>query len=327
MRYAFCLLSSVVERVAFNHVVVGSIPSGGIIFIHSIIRLKMALLQAFRSRFTHPDAIKALAGVTRRTQYVAGDATLVVLGPVGAEGSGAAERAAPAYRIAIERANKLLRFWRITKPCTFVLLPCDIPRCWPTNGQLLTATHINGGFTQRGDTKIYIFRKEEYAKVMLHEALHHTAVHVDVPPATEQWLRTRLRIHPQTTFLVNEGIVEAAATLFHAMFEAAGVGAALQASVEAQRAHAFRLAARLQAYQDRFYPLWKEDTNAYAYIVVRALCLVHVDEFVALLNRLREGRPVAADEWLAFFKSAAEGWDEQRPRVVPHVGNSLRLTV
>lgn len=285
---------------------------------------RAAYVAEYASRFTHPVAKAAVGRVRYREVYREARAQLVVLREAARRGRGEALRAS------LRAAQRLLAAWGVTGAVTFVLLPCDIPRTWPVGGERMAPAHINGGFTVRelahanvGFT-IYLFRREECAKVMLHEALHHTRAHVDVPAPVTAWLRAAFRIHPDTPLLVTEGIVEAAATVANAVEAAKAAGRPVAQYLAAERAHAFALARRLLAYQARFFPQWQEDTNAYAYIVVRALCFVHMQRFIELLARLKAGLAVSAAEWLAFFQDAWDAWGRGGTRASR--GASLRLT-
>lgn len=49
----------------------------------------------------------------------------------------------------------------------------EAPRCFPKDGELLAAEHLNGGYTTICSTRgIFIYRLEEATRVLIHELLH-----------------------------------------------------------------------------------------------------------------------------------------------------------
>ena len=246
-------------------------------------------------------------------------------------------RAAPALaarvRRAARRVRQLLAEWGQPRlAMAYTVVPRAAPRRWPTHGAQVAAQHINGGFTYRGggasETKvIYILRKEEYPKVMLHEALHHTRAHAAVAPAAVSFLRATYAIHPGTPLLAEEGIIEAAATLAQARFVADACGLAADSVLERERLWAVQQARRLLCYQAHYYPQWQETTNAFAYLVVRALCLTQPRAFLAALQQLKAGAPV---DWTAFFQrahsAAHASWQKDCRGARPPTG-SMRMTL
>jgi hypothetical protein len=217
----------------------------------------------------------------------------------------------------------LLRRWRADLDLHYTILPDGSPRRWPVAGARVGHTHINGGLTYRDGSEVFIFRKEEFPKVMLHEALHHTRAHAETGAGVAAWLRRTYRVASQTPLRVEEGIVEAVATLAQA---AAVADEGLHAGdvEERERQWAFAQARRLLAYQKKYFAEWQEDTNAFAYLVVRALCLTDVARFRRAVRLLRDGRPV---DWAAFFQAAhataAASWQRSPTRPIA----SMRMTV
>jgi len=268
------------------------------------------------TEFTHPAVPAAIALATSALEFNVKPVKLVML-VADATDEADAEAAAA-------RAKQLLALWgEPDLPLTFVCVPCDSPRMWPKDGARVGPANINGGFTRRSGSMVYIYRREEFPKVMLHEALHHTRCHVTAPlDVATAWIRRAFNIDPRTTLLLNEGIIEGAATLFHVILGSTDI----VKRVEDERQWAFAQARRLLDYQRRFFHSWQEDTNAFSYLVVRALCFVHLDKFIVLLNRLRaDVHPPTADNWLDFFKSATATWNQMH--IAPSTSPSMRMTV
>jgi hypothetical protein len=83
------------------------------------------------------------------------------------------------------------------------------------NNNLLSYLHVNSGFTYLNRNNIYIVRKEEFPKVLLHEILHHNQyIHSTFKQNNIQRLKKHFNII-NNDFDPNETIVEFWATIIH----------------------------------------------------------------------------------------------------------------
>jgi len=198
----------------------------------------------------------------------------------------------------------------IGKNIVFWFIPCKSTRWFPQRGQV-EPKHINGGFTtvvnsnnQPMTANIYIYRLEEFPKVMLHEIMHHTVV-----DSHSQWklediehLKKICNIHHSTIFIPNEAIVETWAVLLHTMFVSIDLNMNYIACLEKEKYWSNLQMARLLDYQFHHdhYPKaeWKETSNSYCYIVLKNLLLQNapqllntqgnITRIVTLLNELTQ---------------------------------------
>lgn len=206
----------------------------------------------------------------------------------------------------VRRIVATIALFDIRKRFVFWLVPCPSNRSFPSRGQVMPK-HINGGFTYvhsdmvSGDAEvvngvtevpevnIYIYRLEEFPKVMLHETLHHSRIDTH-----QQWaiseidaLKKHYNIHHSTIFLPNEAIVEAWAVIMHTAFLAIEFHMPFdtlwQKELEWMRLQASRLIAYQYRGSSQHHPhrMWRETTNSYCYIVLKALLLERASEFVA----------------------------------------------
>jgi hypothetical protein len=165
---------------------------------------------------------------------------------------------------------------------TMWLIPAPVPRAFPKKGEEFAAQHINGGYTYVSHPTIYIFREEELPKVLLHELLHNTIL--DTSPG--QWdtadLKQLLNIHPTMELLPNEAVIEAWAEIFHCWCIAHELHLPFSSLIEAEQSYSLAQANNLLKYQERYFPLWKEDTNAYCYFVIRSALLWRYQDLVRM---------------------------------------------
>jgi hypothetical protein len=165
---------------------------------------------------------------------------------------------------------------------TFWLVPVDAPRIFPQGATKIQAEHINGGYTYRSGQDVYILRREEFPKVMLHETIHHTMMDPGAFRHPEKAaLQRAFQLAPTSRFEPEEAIVETWADLFHIAFLAHEYALPFQDLMEKEVRWSVIQAKRVLQHQARHFPLWTEGTNAYSYIVFRAVLLASWKELLA----------------------------------------------
>lgn len=188
-------------------------------------------------------------------------------------------------RHAVQRVQCMRMICNSTKPLTFWLVPCLALKEFPAQGKHVGVEHVNSAYTYANGNTVFIFRREEFPKVMMHEAIHHVC---SIDTAMD-WTQDHLgrifemfRVDHTTVLRPNEAIVEAMAELFHTAFIAVEYG------LDAQMLHmrevnwSLQQAKRVLARQGS--GLWKEDTHAFSYYVLRSMFMFKPDEFLALCN-------------------------------------------
>jgi hypothetical protein len=209
---------------------------------------------------------------------------------------------------------------------TVNIVPSPARRMFPAPGEPIGPENLNGGFTYvpmpmagtgaagaGGTADIYILRREEMAKVTLHELIHHSRVHTDdaawnpiLPEIYRVFgIQTAGCPHACTTDIrPNEALVEFWATLYHSKCLSKEYNIPLATLVAAERDHAIAQAAHLEAHRRTLAtgagnaaPLWNERTHAYSYIRLRALMLADLPGFIAAFPEPPYD-PVAVGRWL-----------------------------
>ena len=211
---------------------------------------------------------------------------------------------------------------------SYVIIPCPEKRFWPdfahSHSSSVENIHINGAFTYKSGSAVYVFREEEYPKVMLHEAIHHSYLDPSSLPSlmgTDALFRQWFNIHPETQLLVGEGVVEAFAKYYHCKFVAEETHAPFESlwklECEWMQQQSAKVIERMKTAP------WRETTNAFAYIVICWLCSAEMHGLHKLRTLLLEKRPL-----LEFFKEAIRTTARIRQGHAPSSSsNSMRLTV
>ena len=191
----------------------------------------------------------------------------------------------------LRRVECIMNIYGISnkKHLTFWLLPTSHLRKFPKNKNLqVSAEHINGGFTYSNANSgtIFVFRREEFPKVFLHETLHHAPI--DTHSA---WSKTDLQkiysyfrldtMHcnsqmqcTHTDLRPNEAWIETWAELYHMGFLQYEYQIPWNTLWNAEKKWACLQAKRVLEHQKaQMDGKWREETHAYSYMVLRAALL------------------------------------------------------
>jgi len=177
--------------------------------------------------------------------------------------------------------NKLLRrletlriYYHSSKSIHFVCVPLDIPRRFPVNStQCLGREHVNGGYTYVNGNTVYLFRREELSKVMLHEYLHQIQGHKDAEWTAEslEKVRALVPIPKDIDFRPNEAVVEAWALFYHINFLSIENGIPFKTLWDTELQFALQQARHIWNHQSKCLPQWNEQTHTFSYYILKAL--------------------------------------------------------
>jgi hypothetical protein len=240
-----------------------------------------------------------------------------------------------------KRAHVLTKFYqKHTTPFEFYVVPHKSLRQFPAEGDIVRPENINGGFTYVSSlettslVQIFIFRLEEFPKVMLHEITHHLPFHTPSSKWSPSVINAFYKLftidtagcpHDCTVRLEpNEAIVEFWATIFHLMFlciESNEISRFEQLLACEQRWSA-KQASRLLQLQRKASTPWTEETHSYAYIVLKDLFLQNALAF------MQSFRP-PYDPWqmLQFLQNAVQKREPPQGSHPPTPTDSMRMTL
>jgi len=156
-------------------------------------------------------------------------------------------------------------------------------RYMPTKkNELIDVININGGYTYTDDNNIYIIRKEDYNKVILHELLHHNNfIHnMDWKEVNIKRLKEHFNIHNTMLLIPNEAIVETYACVLNTIFHSIETGTSLKKNFKKDQEYSITLAKKILDKQDR--KKWIEKTHSYCYIVFKTILYVYFNNFLKI---------------------------------------------
>lgn len=177
-----------------------------------------------------------------------------------------------------QQASALMTYFGITKYINVHMIMAPFRRRWPVEGALISPEHINGGYTATPGNDIFIIRSEEFSKVILHEILHHCP-QVHSTAWTQQQvdsLKTAFNVAKDTILIPNEAVVELWATLMHCVFLYFEYGVHWKKLVDVELQYSLQLSNKILKMRDNMQTGWRENTNAFAYIVFKTILLNNV---------------------------------------------------
>ena len=173
-----------------------------------------------------------------------------------------------------------------TQDFNFYILLNPMKRKLPNKmGDSIGAANINGGFTYFKSNNVYIVRKEDYEKVILHELLHH---HNDIH--FEAWTNANIKqiknmcgIAVEQYLLPNEAIIETYAIVLNTIFyciEHNMTFVDFKKTLAKDKEHNIAIAKKILTKQGK--NKWYEKTHSYCYIVLRAIFYIYFKEFARI---------------------------------------------
>jgi hypothetical protein len=199
----------------------------------------------------------------------------------------------------VKRVDTLHNWCDLQSNIIIWLVPTTWQRYLPEKGQEITPENINGGFTYVSSTSetknIFVYRKEECAKVILHEVLHHSKFHIStwddhslrklyeaLHISQEHCLKASMQTC-STRLEPNEAIVEIWAEVFQIVFLHIEFGIPMNDLIHKEKQYnmfkTFQLLEHCASMPER---VWKEKTHALSYTVIRGILLMQLDKWLTI---------------------------------------------
>lgn len=183
----------------------------------------------------------------------------------------------------LKRTCSLMQYYNINKLLNIHIVMSPYKRYFPVQNENIDIKHINGGFTSPSTNDIFIIRSEEFAKVILHEVLHHCELihNNDWKSSNLRQLRDAFNISQNTMLYPNEAVVEFWATLMHCMFVSLDYHIPFETLFKTELQHNLLQTNKILEIQSkRSDGLWEESTNAFCYIVFKTILLHNAKKLI-----------------------------------------------
>lgn len=183
----------------------------------------------------------------------------------------------------IERGNKIANK---SKKIKIHLLLTNAKKKFEKN-KILTPRNTNSGFTYTNGNNIFIFRKEEFGKVIIHELIHHDKlIHNDeFTNENKKKLINHFGITEDTILILNECIIEFWATLIHLAFVSCKYNIDYLKLYENELNYSlYKSYQILKLKQKNKDKLWCDKCNIYSYIIFKTILLKNINEFIKIYS-------------------------------------------
>jgi len=181
-------------------------------------------------------------------------------------------------REVIKRAYKI---GNKTKQITINLIMSPVKKILEID-RILTVKNVNSGFTYKSGNEIFIFREEEYPKVIIHEIIHHdkSIDNDNFNEGDKYKLMEHFEITKDTILTLNETIVEFWATLVHIAYVSCKYKMDFMELYKIELQYSllktYQILRLKETYKDK---MWCDRCNIYSYIVFKTILLVNINDF------------------------------------------------
>jgi len=149
--------------------------------------------------------------------------------------------------------------------------------------EMITARNVNSGFTYPNGNEIFIFRREEYPKVIIHELLHHQKL-IDKSHSfsikNKELLMNHFKINKNSIFILNETIIELWALILHLAFIANEYKIDLKELLRIELLYSMYKSYQILKLQESYKNKeWCDKCNIYCYIIFKMIIMAKLNDF------------------------------------------------
>jgi hypothetical protein len=183
----------------------------------------------------------------------------------------------------MKRIYTIVKIYNISYPINIWFIPTNTKRQFPKNGEMVDRVNINGGYTYLNKHTIYVYRYEDFEKVILHEILHNSELQVPWSSKCLKELCNLFTISYYSEFDPTEAFIEMWALYYHIMFIAYETGSNFECLINKDIEWNMYLANKLLKYKDKYFKNgWIERTNSFSYIILKTIFLCNWKNFLRL---------------------------------------------
>ena len=187
------------------------------------------------------------------------------------------------------------------------------------NGLILSAKNCNSGLTYIYSNKdipnvnIYIIRKEEFGKVIIHEIIHHiTLIHSSFKISNINKLKKHFKISLSSNIDPNETIVEFCATIFHLYQISLETNTDFYKLFKDELNYSLYKTKQLLDLQKKMPDgIWYEESNIYCYIIFKTIIIYNLCDFLKIYTYPYN------DDIITDFIIKYSGFLSSLPKIIP----------
>ena len=152
----------------------------------------------------------------------------------------------------------------------------------------ITSDNVNSGYATRSINKkqryIVLFRKEDIENVFIHECIHYLDIEHKLFNHSDSFIKTFFTI--QSSILLSEGYTEILTILYVSICNSIllniDIGDILYNELLYGLLQSNKVFSLYAITDTDTFTNWKDDTNTFAYVIIKTVCLYHIDLFLDL---------------------------------------------
>ena len=148
--------------------------------------------------------------------------------------------------------------------------------------KIMTAKNVNSGFTYAKNNEIFIFRKEEFPKVIIHELIHHQILidNQEFKPENKDKLMNHFNIDKNTILILNETIVELWALIVHLTAISNEYKINIKTLFDLELRYSCFKSYQILTLQEQYKnQKWCDRCNIYSYIIFKMIIMMNLNDF------------------------------------------------
>ena len=166
------------------------------------------------------------------------------------------------------------------------LYPSTLQKLFPIQGDI-TCDNINSGyssFTNKDTNYIVIFRKEDIENVFIHECIHALGIDGGLHDRSDSFIKSFFTI--QSSILLHEGYTEILTILYVSICNSILLDIDVKDILYTELLYSLLQSNKIFSFysisNSNDFSKWKDTTNSFGYIIIKTICLYHIDIFLDL---------------------------------------------
>jgi hypothetical protein len=180
----------------------------------------------------------------------------------------------------LKRCEIIIDIYNIKKHFKIFLIYSPYKKTLPKKG-IIESKHINSAYTYINNDDIFIIRKEEHEKVMVHEILHHVK-----NIQNDNWsaknitdLKRHFNISRECYLIPNEAIIEMWAIIYNSIFVSLYKKIPVKKILKDEIDHSIKISSAIMNLQETYKEnVWNERSNLYCYIIFKTILIYDLNK-------------------------------------------------
>ena len=164
--------------------------------------------------------------------------------------------------------------------------PSTLQKLFPIQGDI-TCDNINSGYTTitgKNDRYIVLFRKEDVENVFIHECIHALGIDDGLHDRSDSFIKSFFTI--QSSILLHEGYTEILTILYISICNSILLDIDVKDILYTELLYSLLQSNKIFSFysisNSNDFSKWNDTTNSFGYIIIKTICLYHIDIFLDL---------------------------------------------